>query len=171
MSRVFLLRHAKAVWPTTGQKDFDRTLDKDGIDAARMLGETMRRMELIPDVILCSPAIRARQTLEHVDITPRLAHQEAEKLYSGGPDAYLLAVRMTGLEFDQAQSVMLVGHNPMMEEMATALAGRGDPPTHPSFVPGFPTAGLAVIEFDAPLQDVRPGHGILREFLSPSEHL
>lgn len=171
MSLVYLLRHAKAVWPTPSQKDFDRTLDKDGTEAAKLLGLEMKRAKLKPDVVLCSTAIRARQTLEYVGLEPPFILQELEKLYSGGPDTYLMAIRMAGLEHEGSQSVMLVGHNPMMEEVAMALAGRGDPPTHPTFISGFPTAGLAVIEFDVPLAEVRPGKGTLREFFSPSEHL
>jgi phosphohistidine phosphatase len=171
MSQVYLLRHAKAVWPSPGQKDFDRVLDKDGIKAAEVLGKELRRSGLKPEIVLCSPAIRARQTLEYVDIEPPFILEESEKLYSAGPDAYLMAIRLTGLKHEAANSVMLVGHNPMMEELATALAGRGNPPSHPTFVAGFPTAGLAVIQFDVPLAEIRPGTGTLHAFFSPSEHL
>ncbi|MGH6861835.1 MAG: SixA phosphatase family protein [Phyllobacterium sp.] len=171
MSHVYLLRHAKAVWPMPSQKDFDRTLDKDGIEAARKLGQELKRSGLAPEIILCSTAIRAQQTLEYVGVKATLALQPVERLYSGGPDAYLKAIRMAGLEFETAQSVMLIGHNPMMEDVAMALAGRGDPPSHPTFVSGFPTAGLAVIGFDDPLARIRPGTGTLEEFFSPSEQL
>ncbi|ATU91291.1 SixA phosphatase family protein [Phyllobacterium zundukense] len=171
MSQVYLLRHAKAVWPSPGQKDFDRTLDTDGIEAAKVLGQELRRSGLKPEIVLCSPAIRARQTLEYVNLEPPFVLDEAEKLYSGGPDAYLMAIRMAGLEHETANSVMLVGHNPMMEELAIALAGQGNPPSHPTFTSGFPTAGLAVIQFDSPLAEIRPGTGTLQAFFSPSEHL
>lgn len=171
MSFVYLLRHAKAVWPTPSQKDFDRTLDTDGIEAAQMLGQELKRSGFKPQVVICSPAIRARQTLEYVGLQPPFIQEESEKLYSGGPDAYLMAIRMAGLEHEGAEFVMLVGHNPMMEEVATALAGRGSPLVHPTFVSGFPTAGLAIIEFGGPLAEVRPGTGTLKEFFSPSEHL
>lgn len=171
MSQVYLLRHAKAVWPSPGQKDFDRTLDTDGIEAAKVLGEELRRSGMKPEIVLCSPAIRARQTLEYVDIQSPFILEESEKLYSAGPDAYLMAIRLAGLEHEAANSVMLVGHNPMMEELATALAGRGKPPSHPTFVSGFPTAALAVIQFDSPLAEIRPGTGTLQAFFSPSEHL
>ena len=171
MSLVYLLRHAKAVWPTPSQKDFDRTLDKDGIEAAKIVGPELKRVGLKPDVILCSTAIRARQTLEYAGIEQPYILQEIEKLYSGGPDAYLMAIRMAGLEHESANSVMLVGHNPMMEEVALALAGRGDPLVHPTFASGFPTAGLAIIRFDSPLAEIRPGTGTLQEFFSPSKQL
>ncbi len=62
-----------------------------------------------------------------VDLEPPFVLEQSEKLFSGGPDAYLMAIRMAGLEHEAANSVMLVGHNPMMEELATALAGRGSP--------------------------------------------
>ncbi|PSH69719.1 histidine phosphatase [Phyllobacterium brassicacearum] len=170
MSQVYLLRHAKAVWPSPGQKDFDRTLDTAGIEAARILGQELRRSGLKPEIVVCSTAIRARQTLEYLELEPPFVLDQSEKLFSGGPDAYLMAIRMAGLEHETANSVMLVGHNPMMEELAIALAGRGQPPSHPDFESGFPTAGLAVIRFDAPLAEVRPGTGELQAFFTPSAH-
>ncbi|MBA8878456.1 SixA phosphatase family protein [Phyllobacterium myrsinacearum] len=171
MSQVYLLRHAKAVWPSPGQKDFDRALDSAGIESATVLGEEMKRAGLQPDVVICSTAVRARQTLEHIGVKPPFILETLEKLYSGTADNYLTAIRMAGLEHENASSVMLVGHNPMMEDVAMALAGRGDPPAHPVFAAGFPTAGLAVINFDRPLAEIRPGTGTLSTFLSPSEHL
>jgi phosphohistidine phosphatase len=170
MSQVYLLRHAKAAWPFPGQKDFDRTLDTDGIEAARILGQELRRAGLKPEIVVCSAAIRAQQTLEYLDLEPPFVLEQSEKLFSGGPDAYLMAIRMAGLEHENASSIMLVGHNPMMEELAIALAGRGKPPSHPNFESGFPTAGLAVIQFDGPLAEIRPGTGTLQAFFSPSTH-
>lgn len=170
MSQVYLLRHAKAVWPSPGQKDFDRTLDTAGIEAARTLGQEMRRTGLTPEIIICSTAIRARQTLEYLDLRPPFILEQSEKLFSGGPDAYLVAIRMAGLEHETANSVMLVGHNPMMEELAIALAGRGQPPTHPDLQSGFPTAGLAIIQFDDPLAEIRPGTGTLQAFFASAHH-
>ena len=169
MSQVFLLRHAKALWPTPGQKDFDRTLDVTGIEAAKVAGAELARSGLTPEIVVCSPAIRARQTLEYLALKPPIVIEYEEKLYSGGPDAYLLAVRMAGLEHENAQSVMLVGHNPMMEELAMALIAEADAPAHPDLVSGFPTAGVAVIGFDAALADIRPGTGVLHAFFSPAE--
>ncbi|MEK1889731.1 MAG: histidine phosphatase family protein [Phyllobacterium sp.] len=170
MSQVFLLRHAKAVWPSPGQKDFDRALDVTGIEAAKVVGEELRRSGLRPEIVLCSPAIRARQTLEYLALQPPFVLEDAEKLYSAGPDAYLLSIRMSGLEHETANSVMLVGHNPMMEELAIALIDHENSPAHPDLVSGFPTAGLAVINFDTPLAEIRPGTGVLQAFFSPAEH-
>lgn len=170
MSQVFLLRHAKAVWPSPGQKDFDRTLDTVGIDDARILGQELRRSGLKPEIVICSTAIRARQTLEYLDLEPPFVLEQSEKLFSGGPDAYLMTIRMAGLEHDKANSVMLVGHNPMMEDLAIALAGRGQPPSHPDLQSGFPTAGLAVIQFDDPLAEIRTGTGTLQAFFASAHH-
>lgn len=169
MSQVFLLRHAKALWPTPGQKDFDRTLDVTGVEAAKTVGGELGRSGLKPEIVVCSPAIRARQTFEYLAMQPPFALEFNDRLYSGGPDAYLLAIRMAGLEHERARSVMLVGHNPMMEELAIALIAKADAPAHPDLVSGFPTAGLAVISFDAALADIRPGSGTLQAFFSPAE--
>ncbi|MDA4634937.1 histidine phosphatase family protein, partial [Escherichia coli] len=89
MSQVYLLRHAKAVWPSPGQKDFDRTLDSVGIQSATVLGEEMKRFGLRPDIVLCSTAVRARQTLEHIALQPSFILEDLEKLYSGSADNYL----------------------------------------------------------------------------------
>ncbi|MRG57123.1 histidine phosphatase family protein [Phyllobacterium sp. SYP-B3895] len=170
MSQVFLLRHAKALWPSAGQKDFDRALDIAGIEAAKVVGEELKRSGFRPEIVLCSPAIRARQTLEYIALEPPFILEDAERLYSGGADGYLLSVRMAGLEHETANSVMLVGHNPMMEELAIALIDQAKSPAHPDLVSGFPTAGLAVISFDAPLAEINPGTGMLQAFFSPAEH-
>ncbi|TJW41644.1 MAG: histidine phosphatase family protein, partial [Mesorhizobium sp.] len=64
MSRLYLLRHAKAGWALPGVRDFDRPLDASGIADAETMGAAMRARDYIPDLTLCSNAKRARQTLE-----------------------------------------------------------------------------------------------------------
>ncbi len=85
MSQVYLLRHAKAVWPSPGQKDFDRTLDTAGIEAARILGQELRRSGLKPEIVVCSTAIRARQTLEYLDLEPPFVLERVREALFGRP--------------------------------------------------------------------------------------
>ena len=150
MSQVYLLRHAKAVWPSPGQKDFDRTLDTAGIEAARILGQELRRSGLKPEIVICSTRYGHVRPSNISISRPPFILEQSEKLFSGGPDAYLMAIRMAGLEHETANSVMLVGHNPMMEELAIALAGRGQPPIHPdlrvrvSRRRGLPSSNLTI---------------------------
>lgn len=167
MSRVYLLRHAKAKWASPGMSDIDRPLDPEGETAARTMGETMAEKGLAPDIIVISPATRTRETLRNLTrahFAPfRIVEEEA--LFSGGADAYLDAIRSA----DDAASVMLVGHNPMIEEVAIALVAQGEPALVRRLHDGFPAGGLAVIDFTDSLADVKPASGNLVAFLRPSD--
>ncbi|EIM75599.1 putative phosphohistidine phosphatase SixA [Nitratireductor aquibiodomus RA22] len=166
MSRLFLLRHAKAGWAAPGTSDFDRTLTQSGQSDAKALGMRMRSIGLIPDLILCSPARRAVETLEFVastlfDSPPKT--ELVQELYNSDATDYLHAVR----EAQVAETLLLVGHNPMMEDLAFELPSAGDQQAMRGTASGFPTCGLAVISFPAPLADIRRNGGRLEAFLKP----
>lgn len=164
MSRVFLLRHAKAGWALPGMRDYDRPLDETGRRDARAMGAAIARDGYKPALIFCSAALRARETLKGVAISLKAENVAySETLYSTDAGGYLDAIRTVGA----AESVLLVGHNPMMEDLGTALPGGGDMNALGVLAGGFPTAGLAVIRFDGPLSQVAPGKGWLDAFLHP----
>lgn len=164
LSRVFLLRHAKAGWALPGMRDYDRPLDETGKRDARAIGAAMRDAGYAPDLVFCSAALRARETLEglarSLDVD-NVAY--CDMLYSTDAGGYLETIRRGG----HAGSLLLVGHNPMMEDLAIALTGNGVNDARRRLESGFPTAGLAVIRFEGPLCDVAPGHGRLDAFLHP----
>jgi phosphohistidine phosphatase len=167
MSRVYLLRHAKAQWPSPGMRDFDRPLEQRGEQAAQAMGKTMAEAHFLPEVIVTSPSRRTKQTLEHLasQLTGPFRLEEDGELFGGAPDAYLSAIRSV----ENAGSVMLIGHNPMIEDLAIALVGTGEPALVNRLRDGFPTSGLAVIDFDGPLSAVEPAAGTLVTFLRPSD--
>lgn len=166
MSRVYLLRHATAAVAAPGKRDFDRELTAEGAETAQALGKTMALQHLAPDVVICSTAARARQTFVATSLAQPFRLIETETLYSSGTEGYLAAIRDT----PDASSVMLVGHNPTMEDLALGLCGHGDPALLNRLQHGFPTCGLAVIDFDGPLSDIAPESGTLHAFLTPPLH-
>jgi phosphohistidine phosphatase len=165
VSKLYLLRHAKAGWALPGVRDFDRPLDASGIADAEAMGAAMRAGGYVPDLTLCSNARRCRQTLEgiagHAD-TGRVLF--FDKLYTEDAAGYLATIQ----EHGSAGSLLVIGHNPMTEDLAMALASDGDGEAREMLAHGFPTCGLAAIRFDSGLDGVEPGAGYLEEFLVPA---
>lgn len=140
-TRVFLLRHAKAASARPGERDKQRELDPTGRQEAALIGEEMREAGWTPDVLVTSAATRCRQTSDIVSgkLGTSVAIDVADSLYDAGVETYL-AVLATRSE----SSVMLVGHNPTIEELFERLAGSAEAQHH--LASGYPTAGLAVLE-------------------------
>jgi phosphohistidine phosphatase len=166
VSRLYLLRHAKAGWALPGVRDFDRPLDASGLADAETMGAAMRIRNYVPDLTLCSNARRARQTLEalagHTD-TGRVLFFDT--LYSEDAAGYLRLIQENG----GAGSLLVIGHNPMTEDLAMAVSGDGDEPARGMLTHGFPTSGLAVVRFDGNLADAAQGTGYLEAFLTPAD--
>ena len=165
MSRLFLLRHAKAGWALPGMRDFDRPLDESGVRDAEAVGFAMRVHGYVPSLSLCSNAIRARQTLEGIAAiadTGRVVYLDS--LYSEDASGYLKII----WESSSAGSLLVIGHNPMMEDLVMALASDGDTAARATLNAGFPTSGLAVISFQGGLANAVPGNGFLDAFLTPA---
>lgn len=146
-------------------RDFDRALDASGQADAEKMGMAMHTHGYVPDLTLCSTAVRARQTLEgiagHAD-TGRVVFLDT--LYSDDATGYLKSIR----EHGSSRSVLVIGHNPMMEDLAIAVSGDGESTALGALACGFPTSGLAVIDFDGGLGKAGPGAGRLQAFLTPS---
>ncbi len=167
MLTLSILRHAKSSWENPGAKDFDRPLAKRGEAAAPRMGAFMAKSGIAPDLILCSPAVRARQTLDLVlpqlTGTPTVEYEEA--FYLAAPSVLLGRVRKIG---PKMHHVMIVGHDPGMQGLAMELAGTGDAEALAALARKFPTAGLAVIRFKArEWAKIGPGKGRLDVFMTP----
>ena len=166
VSRLYLLRHAKAGWALPGVRDFDRPLDASGRADAEAMGAAMRARGYVPDLTLCSNAKRARETLEG------LANQTdtgkvlfLDTLYSEDAAGYLSTIRGNG----GTGSLLVIGHNPMTEDLALAVSGDGDETARAMLSHGFPTSGLAVVRFAGDLAKAAQGDGYLEAFLTPAD--
>jgi phosphohistidine phosphatase len=131
------------------------------------MGKYMAAQKLAPDLILCSTAVRTRQTLALVlRYLPRETKVEYEDgLYLAAATVILKRIRAAAPEISH---LMVVGHDPGMHGLATKLAGSGDPDLMCALAAKFPTAGLAVMVFDKDRwKAIRPGKGRLKLFMSP----
>jgi phosphohistidine phosphatase len=166
MTRLYLLRHARARWAEPGARDYDRALDPSGHEDAARLAAAMAAAGYVPDTVLCSGARRARETWADVSTALPVADVRfVDQLYSADASGYLDLVRAAGT----AGSLLLVGHNPMMEDLATALSRAGEEKALAAVAAGFPTCGLAVLRFASPLGEIEPDGGYLEAFLRTGE--
>lgn len=167
MLTLSLFRHAKSSWDDPGVKDFDRPLATRGETAAPRMGAFMAEHDIQPQLILCSPAVRTRQTLDlvlpHLSGDPTVVYEDGFYL---APASQLLA-RVRKVEA-KVRRVMIVGHDPGMHGLAVELAGSGTPKLMQALAAKFPTAGLAVLDFELDKwSKVGPGIGQLRIFMTP----
>jgi phosphohistidine phosphatase len=158
MKTLLLLRHAKSSWDDTKLHDFDRPLSDRGRRAAPRMGKAFAERGLIPDLIVSSPAVRAKQTVEAF-ITG--AGLDAPLKFDGSiydaSSAELM--RLIRELTDSRKTVLLVGHNPGFEETLARLTGAYE---------RMPTAALACIELLVDRwEDVEDSSGRLAWFLTP----
>jgi phosphohistidine phosphatase len=167
MRRVYLLRHAKSSWKDRSLADRDRPLARRGKRAAQAVAGHIEAERIRPDLVLCSPARRSRETLERVMVAfgERVETRFEEALY-GASEAELRAC-LHALP-PEVGSVMIVGHNPGLEDLALALASEGA--DRARLEAKFPTAALATI--DLPANDwsaIDRGSGELVAYVRPRD--
>lgn len=131
------------------------------------MGAEMARRKFQPEHVICSNAKRARQTLDavaqHLDLDGRVTY--TDELYATDAPGYLdIASAVT-----HADSIMLVGHNPMLEDLAIGLAETGNDIAISELQMGFRTAGLAIVEFDGPPADFATSKGALIDYITPAD--
>lgn len=163
-----MLRHAKSSWDDPAAADFDRPLNRRGMEAAQLMGAELRRRGLAFDLVLASPARRVAQTIEHVEVGlgESLDARFDERIYGASAAALLAIVRDVD---ESAGRLLLVGHNPGLQELAIMLAGAGEP-LRESLAGKYPTAALALLELPvARWEEVRPGTAQIADFLRPRE--
>jgi phosphohistidine phosphatase len=168
MRRLLLLRHAKAI-PATGHNDYERALIERGRRDAGAIGALVAEIGLIPDLVIHSGAERTRETAAiAMKAWPRRIEARAEPgLYGATRPALLAIVRALP---DAAASVMLVGHNPGLADLANHLVGDGAKSDIARMAAKFPTAGLAALEFDVKRwRDAAPGAAQLTRFATPDD--
>ncbi len=137
MKTLMLLRHAKSSWKDEDISDHDRPLNKRGKKTAPVMGHLILEKQLVPDLILSSTAVRARKTAEAVakacNYKNTIEHVEELYLASAGE----LLFQAQSHDDENIDRMMLVAHNPGMEDLVSRLSGHPEP---------FPTAALAVFE-------------------------
>ncbi len=129
MKTLLVLRHAKSSWSDPTLDDHERPLNTRGRRDGPRMGKLVREYGLIPDVVISSNAMRARMTAEAVVEAARYAGEILldQRLYMAGPTDILSLLRTVG---EKAETVMIVGHNPGLEELVAQLTGeRQDLPT------------------------------------------
>lgn len=169
MKRLLLFRHAKSSWSAPGLADHDRPLAGRGRRAAPAMGRRMAELDLIPARAMCSSSLRTRQTLqlaaEEWPNSPSIEYLSA--LYHAGPATLEALVRRHGAD---AQKLMVVGHQPGMQEFALDLIRDGERAARARLETKFPTAALAVIEFQIDdWHDLEAGSGRLTRYVRPRE--
>jgi phosphohistidine phosphatase len=166
MKRLYLLRHAKSSWGDPGLDDRDRPLTGRGRRAAKAIARYLREQDIAPELVLCSPARRARETLERLE--PALegrAVRVEPGLYGASSGELLEHLRGVG---DAVGSVMLIGHNPGLQRLALELA-RPAPALH-ELGAKYPTAGLATLVLQGPTwRDLDRGTAELAGFVRPRD--
>jgi phosphohistidine phosphatase len=167
MKILTLLRHAKSTWDDPVARDFDRPLNRRGRLAARAVGSEMRRLGLEFDLVLASPAMRVRETLDEVEegYGHRLGATFDQRIYLAAPETLLEIVRATD---DAAARLLLVGHNPGMESLAMELDGGTG--LRDEIAVKYPTGTIAEIALEAESwRDVAPGTGRIARFIRPRD--
>ena len=170
MKRLTLLRHAKSGDDGLVARDFDRRLNGKGRRAARAIGRHMRETGLRFDAVLASPATRVAETLEEVGegYGAALDPRWERCIYLATPDDLLELIQGAS---DTAESLLLVGHNPGLEQLVLMLVpGRMDDAARGQVEEKYPTASLAEIAFDVGRwADVAAGAGRLVRFVRPRD--
>jgi phosphohistidine phosphatase len=165
-----LLRHAKSRHDNPELADYDRPLAPRGIRAAKAMGKAIAQHGLIPELVLCSPAVRAAETWRIVsgELSKVPKTRTIEDIYDFGDGGRLLdVIRSQG---GNARSLMLVGHNPSMEELARRLIGKGPEILRQQLAAKFPTGAMAVIDFrDCTWAEIAEGSGELIHFMRPAD--
>lgn len=168
VKRVLLLRHAKSSWKDPHLDDRDRPLAPRGRRAVTALARHLRATGSSPDLVVCSSAVRARQTWEGVapGIPPDVAVEIDDALYGAGAAALL--ERLTRLPAG-VDIVLVIGHNPGLAELAAGLADAGDPSLRARMAAKFPTGALATLDAPGEWRDLTWGRATLADFVVPRD--
>ena len=169
MRHLLLLRHAKSSWDDASLADFDRPLASRGREAAPLMGRELVRRGWLPELALVSPAARTRETWALV--AAELAHSPpatfAELLYEASAETVLTEVRRTA---KNVRVLLLIGHNPGLEDFARLLAGDGsDAKALARLHQKFPTAALARFKFQGTWAGLDAGAARLSHFFGPKD--
>lgn len=166
LRRLVVLRHAKSAWPE-GVTDHERPLGPRGRRDAPAAGRALAEADCLPGLALCSTAVRARRTWELAaaqwGTPPPVRHDP--RLYHADVPELLDVVRETPAE---VETLLLIGHNPGLEDLVLTLAGDGLGDTLDRVRAKFPTSAIAVLSWrGAAWRDLAPGAALLTSVTVP----
>ena len=160
MVALILLRHATAARPVAGQPDSGRPLTPEGLKEAQGAGAAMSGRSIAPDLVLCSTALRTRQTLSGAlrELRPDPEIRFLPELFDGGDYQAIVLAHARG-----AATILVVGHNPFIQEATlTLMDGGAEEPER-----RFPPAAFAVLTSPGSWAGIRAGRMRLEEFVLP----
>lgn len=140
MKTLLLIRHAKAAWEELGTNDADRILTEQGLQQADLMGQELKTLQITPDLIVSSPAIRALNTAQILAAVlnyPKDKIKTEEKIYSGGVEDLINLIKQTNAKID---TLLLFGHNPNLTWLTHFLCEE----SHIN----IPTCGIIIISFE-----------------------
>lgn len=162
--QLYIMRHAKSDWETS-TSDFDRPVNARGNKSAIRMGQWMSENNYIPEKIISSPAVRAKQTIElvvdQIEEKDKKEISYEEDLYLANLDSLLENI---ALYKSNVSSLMLVAHNPGLEELVYFLDSDSG-----SQYKSMSTANLAIYEYADNQFDIETKKGKLIEFIKPKE--
>ena len=164
--RIVLLRHAKADWSSV--PDTERPLAERGRKDAPAAGRWLAGTGILPDLTLCSPSVRTRETWKLVahELPQRPKTVYEERLYEATLGDLIALLNETP---DDIADLLLVGHNPGMQVLADALAGEAEGDVRSRLHRGFPTSAVAVVAFTGSWKSVEHGAGRLVSYWAPHD--
>jgi phosphohistidine phosphatase len=173
MRQLLLLRHAKSSWDDPGLSDHARPLNARGRRSAVAMAQAMKELGLIPDVVLVSSARRTLQTLEAFrPFEDGALVEPMDALYLASWRQLLDVIHAVP---ETARSLMLLGHNPGLHDLAMALAGpaamAADGPLHRRLAEGYPTGAMVEFTIASPWRLLEAGGGRLVRFIQPRDLL
>jgi phosphohistidine phosphatase len=167
--QLFVLRHVKSSWDEAGLDDHERPLAPRGRRAVKALAEHMRSEGIVPELILCSSAVRTTETLAGIGLQSDALIED--ELYAASPGKVL--ERLNRLP-DELASAMVIGHNPAMQVLVLRLAASGaaadlDGSGLLEIQRKFPTGAFASLEFEGPWSELAPGRARLTAYIRPKQ--
>jgi phosphohistidine phosphatase len=164
-----IVRHAKSSWGNEDLDDFDRPLSKRGQKAALQIGEELKKRGFKFDLVLASPALRVRETLEGIQwgYGEQLAVEFEPEIYDASEATLFKLVRRIP---ERAHAPMLVGHNPGLQQLILALTRQDDGGLRELVAANLPTGAVALVELPAPRwAEMMEESGLIRELILPRD--
>lgn len=163
--RLLLIRHAKSSWDDDSLADRERPLAGRGRKAAERMGAHLQNEGLRPDVVLCSPSRRTRETLELLEFSGAEVTY-LDELYGASAGDLLASVREAR---DDAEVVAVVGHNPGIQDLSIELASHDAAADAVRLRQKFPTCAVAIFDVDSGWRDIATGRVRLASFVVPKD--